>query len=512
MGRCVQGFEKRNARLQEAFFQASEQGRADLWTVDGAAKRWTIHGMRRGALDQTLMDEGRGKRISGGGEKRKMLSIKSTGESVKSDVSWIGPAPWIETPLPGPRAKDFIERDQKLTSPSYTRDYPLVVRRASGSVVEDVDGNRFLDFTAGIAVCATGHCHPKVVEAIEQQARQLIHICGADFYYPPMVELVERLSRLATPNTPMRVFLTNSGTEACEAAFKLARYHSNRKWVIAFYGAFHGRSMGALSLTSSKVRQRKGFGPFVPMVAHVPYQDVDAIENQLFRYQLDPSEVAAIFVEAIQGEGGYIIPSPEFLPRLRALCDKHGILLICDEVQSGMGRTGKWFAYEHFNIVPDVIMMAKGIASGLPLGAVLARADLMTWAPGAHASTFGGNPVCCAAACATLDLVEQHYMAAAGKLGERLLAGLHKICERNPSIANARGMGLMCAADVLNRRTGKGDPKLREKILQDAFSRGFLLLGCGEHTIRFVPPLCINEAQLDTGLKLFEESAATVCR
>jgi 4-aminobutyrate aminotransferase len=441
-----------------------------------------------------------------------MLSIKPSETDVKQDPGWIGPAPWIETDLPGPQARSLIERDRKLTSPSYTRDYPLVVRRASGSVLEDVDGNRFLDFTAGIAVCSTGHCHPKVVEAIEKQARSLIHICGADFYYTPMVELVERLSRLVTPDAPMRVFLTNSGTEACEAAFKLARYQTNRKWVIAFYGAFHGRTMGALSLTSSKVRQRKGFGPFVPMVCHVPYQDVDAIEYGLFRYQLDPSEVAAIFVEPIQGEGGYVIPSPEFLPRLRELCDKHGILLVCDEVQSGMGRTGKWFAFQHFNVVPDIVMMAKGIASGLPLGAVLARPDLMTWAPGAHASTFGGNPVACAAASVTIDLVESQYMTNAARLGQRLVSNLAGISEKFPSLTGARGLGLMCAIDVVSRRTGKGDPKLREKILQDCFSRGLLLLGCGEHGIRFVPPLCINEAQLDTGLKLFEESVATVCR
>lgn len=441
-----------------------------------------------------------------------MLSIKSSETDVKQDQSWIGPAPWIETDLPGPQARSLIERDRKLTSPSYTRDYPLVVRRASGSVLEDVDGNRFLDFTAGIAVCSTGHCHPKVVEAIEKQARSLIHICGADFYYAPMVELVERLSRLVTPDSPMRVFLTNSGTEACEAAFKLARYQTNRKWVIAFYGAFHGRTMGALSLTSSKVRQRKGFGPFVPMVCHVPYQDVDAIENGLFRYQLDPTEVAAIFVEPFQGEGGYVIPSPEFLPRLRELCDRHGILLVCDEVQSGMGRTGKWFAFQHFNVVPDIVMMAKGIASGLPLGAVLARPDLMTWTPGAHASTFGGNPVACAAASVTIDLVESQYMANAAKLGQRLVSSLAAISEKFPSLTGARGLGLMCAVDVVSRRTGKGDPKLREKILQDCFSRGLLLLGCGEHSIRFVPPLCINEAQLDTGLKLFDESVATVCR
>jgi 4-aminobutyrate aminotransferase len=444
-------------------------------------------------------------------EGSRMLSVKQIGEERRTDEAWIGPAPWIETPPPGPKTQAIIERDRCVTSPSYTRDYPLVVQRAAGSVVEDVDGNRYLDLTAGIAVCATGHCHPKVVAAIERQARSFIHMCGADFYYPPMVELAEKLASLMLGEDSYRVFFTNSGTEATEAALKLARFHTNRKWLISFHGAFHGRSMGALSLTCSKARQRRGFGPFVPMVAHVPYGSVEAIENVLFRFQMDPHEVAAVFVEAIQGEGGYNVPDPEFLPALRALCSKHGILLVCDEIQSGMGRTGRWFAFEHFDIVPDVVLMAKGIASGLPLGAMIARTDLMDWPPGAHASTFGGNPVACAAALVTLELVETTYMANATKLGTLLMSRLVDIASRFPIIAHPRGLGLMRAVDVISRRTGKPDPTLRERILKETFQRGVILLGCGEAAIRFCPPLCINEAQLDVGLKVFAETLASMC-
>ena len=438
-----------------------------------------------------------------------MLGIKNEFETPHDD-GWIGPAPSIQTELPGPNAKALMERDERYSSPSYTRDVPLVVRRAIGSVVEDVDGNRFLDFAAGIAVCATGHCHPKVVAAIEHQARNLIHICGSDFYYPPMVELMEKLATIAPGKEPKRVLLTNSGAEAVEAAFKLARHHTNRKWVIAFHGAFHGRTMGALSLTSSKARQKERFGPLVPMVAHVPYGDVERIENELFKRQMSPNEVAAIFVEPIQGEGGYILPPPTFLPDLRALCDKYDILLVCDEIQAGCGRTGKWFAFEHFGIIPDLILMAKGLASGMPLGAVITNAKIMDWPPGAQGSTFGGNPVCCAAAIATLELIENGYMANAAMLGKRVLAELSEIAERRKFLTGVRGLGLMCGIDVVNRKTGKGDLKLREKLLRTSFERGLILLPCGENGIRFCPPLCINETQLDVGLKLFDESAAMV--
>jgi 4-aminobutyrate aminotransferase len=417
----------------------------------------------------------------------------------------LGAAPAIATALPGPRAKALIERDERFSSPSYTREYPLVVDRALGSVVQDVDGNRFLDFAAGIAVCATGHCHPKVVAAIERQSANLIHICGSDFYYPPMIELMEKLAAI-TPGSPdKKVLLTNSGAEAVEAAFKLARHHTDRKYAIAFHGAFHGRTMGALALTSSKARQREKFSPLVPMTAHVPYGEIDAIEETLFRHEMTPREVAAIFVEAIQGEGGYIVPPDDFLPRLRALCDEHGILLICDEIQSGIGRTGKWFACEHWGIVPDIVLVAKGLASGMPLGAVVALKDIMNWPPGAQGSTFGGNPVCCAAALATLDLVEQGYMQNAAKLGPILLSRLAEVARKHSAVASPRGKGLMCGVDVVDPNTKAPDPARRTRILHAAFERGLILLGCGESSIRFCPPLCLTEAQLDTGLKLLEQ-------
>ena len=439
-----------------------------------------------------------------------MLGIKRDEDVHERRDGWIGPAPEIKTAVPGPEAKIWIERDEKHCSSSYTRDYPLVVKRAVGSVVEDVDGNRFLDFAAGIAVCATGHCHPKVVEAIEQQARSLIHICGSDFYYPVMSELMERLCDLVPGDRPKRVFLTNSGTEAVEAAIKLTRYHSKRKWIIAFHGAFHGRTMGSLSLTCSKAVQQARFGPMVPMVTHVPYGDVDSIENKLFRYKVPSDEVAAIFVEALQGEGGYVVPEPTFLPRLRELCDRHGILLVLDEIQSGMGRTGKWFAFEHFGIVPDIVLMAKGMASGMPIGAVVAPAKIMNWPPGAHGSTFGGNPVCCAAALATLQLVKSSFLANAGELGDHLLNQLGTIASHRKFIINPRGLGLMCAVDIVGKRSGKPDAKLRQKLLMAAFERGLLMLPCGETSIRFCPPLCINKTQLDVGLRIFDEVAGSV--
>lgn len=439
-----------------------------------------------------------------------MLGINSEEVSQDSRGDWIGPAPCLTTQVPGPKAAALIERDEKLSSPSHTRDYPLVAQRAKGSVIEDVDGNRFLDFAAGIAVCSTGHCHPKVVEAIEQQARNLIHLCGCDFYYPSMIELGEKLDAIAPGKGPHNILLTNSGTEAVEATIKLCRSHTKRKWIIAFHGAFHGRTMGSLSLTCSKVRQQENFGPLVPMVAHVPYGDVDAIESQLFKYKVPANEVAAIFVEALQGEGGYIVPDPDFLPSLRALCDKHGILLVCDEIQSGAGRTGKWFAFQHFDVVPDVITMAKGMASGMPIGAVIAQKGVMDWEPAAQGSTFGGNPVCCAAANATLDLIESTYMANAATLGEKLRAKLTEMSATRKMLANVRGLGLMCGVDIINPRTGKPDDNRREKILKGAFERGLVLLGCGDKSIRFSPPLCINEAQLDVGLKVLDETLAAL--
>lgn len=425
---------------------------------------------------------------------------------MQSEKSGLGPAPSIQTALPGPNAKALIDRDKQVASPSYARTYPLVIRRASGAVIEDVDGNRFLDFGAGIAVCSTGHCHPEVTAAIESQARLLIHGCGAIFHYAPMVELMEKLVSIAPGDAPKRVFLCNSGAEAVEAAFKLARFHTNRKSAIAFHGAFHGRTMGALSLTASKTRHREGFGPLVPMVAHVPYGDVDAIETQLFRHQMAPTEVAAIFVEPTQGEGGYIVPDRGFLPKLRRLCDEHGILLVCDEIQTGMGRTGKWFASQHFGIEPDIILMAKGIASGMPLGAMVARSDVMTWPGGSHASTFGGNPVACAAALVTLDLIESHYMANAARQGERILGVLREISAKHDRVTGARGLGLMCAVDIIDPSNGKPDPRSRNRIATAAFERGLICLPCGQASIRFSPPLCISENEVQAGLGLFGEA------
>jgi 4-aminobutyrate aminotransferase len=422
----------------------------------------------------------------------------------------LGPAPLLVTPLPGPKAQALIERDERYSSPSYTRDYPLVVERASGAVVEDVDGNRFLDFAAGIAVCATGHCHPQVVAAIEEQTRRLIHICGSDFYYPSMVQVLEKLAAIVPGGANKKILLTNSGAEAVEAAFKLARHHTNRKYAISFHGAFHGRTMGALALTSSKARQKEKFSPLVPMTAQVPFGDVAAIEATLFKYQMTPNEVAAIFIEAIQGEGGYLVPKPDFLPQLRDLCDRHGILMICDEIQSGTGRTGKWFAYEHFNVVPDITLMAKGLASGMPLGAVIAREGIMDWPPGAQGSTFGGNPVCCAAALATLDLVESKYMTNAAAMGKILLERLGDIATRQKRIASPRGIGLMCGVDVVDPKTSKLDAKTRDRIVVAAFQRGLIMLGCGEATLRFCPALCINQQQIEVGLELVESAVESV--
>jgi len=424
---------------------------------------------------------------------------KRTNPAAAPAAQSLGAAPSITTPLPGPRAREFIERDERCSSPSYTRDYPLVVNRALGAVVEDVDGNRWLDFAAGIAVCATGHCHPRVVGAIESQSRALLHICGSDFYYPAMIEVMEKLASIVPGSGQKKVFLTNSGTEACEAAFKLARHHTNRKYAIAFYGSFHGRTMGALSLTSSKWRQREKFAPLVPMTAHVPFGDAKAIEDTLFKYQMSPSEVAAIFVEPIQGEGGYLISPPGFMQELRQLCDSHGILLIADEIQSGMGRTGKWWAYEHFGIEPDITLVAKGIASGMPLGAVVARDGIMDWPQGAQGSTFGGNPVCCAAAVATIDLVQSQYMSNAGAMGAILLDGLKRLTSQFKVLSDARGIGLMCAVTV-------SDPATRERILNAAFQRGLILYGCGERAIRFCPALCVTEDEIRAGLDVLAQS------
>jgi 4-aminobutyrate aminotransferase len=424
--------------------------------------------------------------------------------------------PRIQTDLPGPRAQELLERDHRFVSPSYTRIYPLVVERGSGAVIQDVDGNLFLDFTAGIAVVATGHCHPHVVAAIQDQSAKLIHMSGTDFYYEPQIDLAQRLAELAPGDSPKRVFFTNSGAEALEAALKLARWHTGRSRAVAFLGAFHGRTYGAMSLSGSKLVHRRGFSPLVPDIHHVPYprgpearapgagrRYVDQIEHTVLHRTAPPDEVAAVFVEPIQGESGYHVPPPDFLPALREMCDRHGILLVADEVQSGFGRTGKLFAIEHWDVEPDILGLAKGIASGMPLGAIVAKDEVMDWPSGSHASTFGGNPVSCRAALATIDLLEREYTANAAQRGEQLRQGLLKLQRQHPEVGEVRGLGLMMAMDLVKDgdRTVH-DPVLRDEVIQAAYRQGLLLLGAGESAVRFCPPLCITAEQIDTGLRI----------
>jgi len=425
--------------------------------------------------------------------------------------------PRIKTPLPGPEAQKILALDRQYVSPSYTRDYPLVACRGRGMVIEDVDGNAFLDFAAGIAVVSTGHCHPDVVRVIQQQAETLIHMSGTDFYYPLLVQLAEKMAHITPGNFPKRVYFGNSGTEAIEAAMKIARYHTKRHRFIAFLGGFHGRTFGSLSLTASKAVQRRGFGPLLPGVVHVPYANpyrcpaghrapecvadcicVEFIEKQLFKTIVPPEDVAAIVVEPIQGEGGYVIPPPGFLSRLRELADRHGILLIFDEVQSGMGRTGKMWACEHFGVVPDILVTAKGIASGLPLGVTVARADLMDWGPGAHASTFGGNPLACAAALETIRLLEEKYIANAAHMGEYILGRLADWPQKHPIVGQVRGKGLMIGIELVRSQdTREPNPEARRKVIHQAFEQGLLMLGCGESTLRLMPPLIVEREQAD---------------
>jgi 4-aminobutyrate aminotransferase len=412
--------------------------------------------------------------------------------------------PRINGPLPGPRSAAWLERDHRVMSPSYTRAYPLVVRRAKGAMIEDMDGNRFLDFTAGIAVTNVGHSHPRVVAAIRRQARRLIHMSGTDFYYSPQVLLAERLAALAPGGEPKRVFFTNSGAEAIEAALKLARRHTGRNRALAFINAFHGRTYGAMSLSGSKPMQRRGFSPLVPDIHHVRYADLESV-SALFRTICPPEELAAIFVEPIQGEGGYIVPPAEFLPGLRSLCDQHGVLLVLDEVQSGIGRTGKMFASEHWGVAGDIVCLAKGIANGLPLGAIVARASVMDWPSGSHASTFGGNPVACAAALVTLRLVEERYCANARRRGRQLCAGLESLARRCASIREVRGRGLMIGVEIQSE-TGDPAPGLRDWIIDLAFHSGLLLLPCGASTIRLCPPLCLTKRQVEIGIELLGAS------
>jgi 4-aminobutyrate aminotransferase len=412
-------------------------------------------------------------------------------------------APNIIVAPPGPKAKAIVEKDQRYTAPAYGRVYPLVVKEGRDMVIEDVDGNLFLDFMAGIAVASTGHSHPKVVKAIEEQARKFLHICGSDFYYEPMAELAEKLSFIAPGRSPKKVFLTNSGTETIEAAFKLARFATKRNHVIAFVGAFHGRTMGALSLTASRSSHRAHFSPLIPDIHHAPYGQANYLEQVLFRHEVTPEEVAAIFVEPILGEGGYIVPPPEFLPRLKELCQRHGILLVVDEIQSGFGRTGKMFACEHWGIEPDILCAAKGIASGMPLGAMIAREEISTWTRSTHGSTFGGNPVACAAALATIDLMEEGLIKNAREVGNYLKESLTKLRRLHPRISDVRGLGLMIGVEFAESDR-KPDAKFRDQVMAKSFNHGLLLLSCGESTIRFCPPLIVKRDEVDTAVGIFD--------
>ncbi|HXP15981.1 MAG TPA: acetyl ornithine aminotransferase family protein [Terriglobales bacterium] len=437
--------------------------------------------------------------------------------------------PKLKTALPGPNAKRILSGDEKYISPSYTRSYPLVARQGRGIVITDVDGNEFFDFSAGIAVASTGHCHPDVVAAIQKQAGELIHMSGTDFYYESMVTLAERLSKIAPMPGPHRIYYGNSGAEAIEAALKLARYHTKRQNVIAFLGAFHGRTMGALSLTASKPQQKRRFAPLVPGVTHVRYPDVyrgceggpqDAeafalgcarfIEDKLFKTILAPEEVAAIFVEPVQGEGGYVVAPTVFMQELRRICDKYGILLVADEVQSGAGRTGKWWAIEHTGVQPDIVCMAKGIASGMPLGIMMSRADIMDWVPGSHASTFGGNPVCIAAALATLDVIEKEGLPRhSTEVGGHMLKRMADWPRKHKLVGDVRGRGLMIGVEIVkDKKTREYAAHERDRIIELAFERGVLFLGCGPSTIRIAPPLVVTKDEADVAVDVLDECIA----
>ena len=439
--------------------------------------------------------------------------------------------PKLTTAIPGPNAKRILAGDEKYISPSYTRSYPMVAKRGRGIVVEDVDGNEFFDFSAGIAVTSTGHCHPEVVAAIQKQAGELIHMSGTDFYYEGMVTLAERLSAIAPMPGPHKIYYGNSGAESIECALKLARYHTKRQQVIAFLGAFHGRTMGALSLTASKPQQKRRFAPLVPGVTHVRYPDVyrgcadgpqDAekfalgcaryIEDRLFKTVLAPEEVAAIFVEPIQGEGGYVVAPTIFMQELRRICDKHGILLVVDEIQSGMGRTGKWFAVEHTGVQPDIVCIAKGIASGMPLSVTMSKADIMDWIPGSHASTFGGNPVCIAAALATLDVIDKEgLLRNAQEVGDYMRNRMADWPKKHRIVGDVRGRGLMIGVEIVkDQTTREHGASERDRIVEQAFERGILFLGCGPSTIRIAPPLIVTRDEADVAIDALEESIAIV--
>jgi 4-aminobutyrate aminotransferase len=440
-------------------------------------------------------------------------------------------APSLKTALPGPKAAAIIARDTARVSPSYTRDYPFVMARGEGAVVEDVDGNVFLDCAAGIAVTGTGHSHPDVVKAIVEQAGKYLHMSGTDFYYEPQVKLAEEMAAIvpvAGGTGDVRSFFSNSGTEANEAALKLARYSTKRVNLIAFLGSFHGRTLGSLAATSSKYVQRRGFGPMMPGVFHAPYANcyrcpvgarpetcaaecLNYLEDQILVHLVAPDEVAAVLVEPIQGEGGYVVPPAEFHQRLRELTKKHGILLIADEVQSGMGRTGRMFACEHFGLDADIVTVAKGIASGLPLGVTSARSEVMTWPPGAHASTFGGNPVASAAALATIKLLKDGLVRNAEVVGEYLIGRLGALMDKHKLIGDVRGKGLMIGVELVRDRVTKERATAeRDRVVQEMFKRGVLLLGAGRNAIRFAPPLVLSRDQADTIVRIFDEALTAV--
>ena len=420
--------------------------------------------------------------------------------------------PRIVSPPPGPKARAVIAKDAAYASPSYIKEYPLVIAGGKGAMVEDVDGNRYIDWMAGIAVSATGYNHPKVVAAVQGAAGKFLHICGTDFYYAGFSDLCERLAKSAPWKGATKVFLANSGTEAVEGAIKMARQRTRRGAVIAFQSAFHGRSYAAMSLSASKVKYRKGFGPLMPEVYHLPFHDpyrngVDeclAAARDLFESRLAPQDVAAVILEPMQGEGGYVLPSKEFLQFWRETCDEHGIVLIYDEIQTGVGRTGKMWACEISNVLPDVILSAKGLGSGLPIGAIIAKESVMTWPRGSHGSTYGGNPVACASALATLDLVEHGLAANASKRGARLLAGVKKLASKHGRIGDVRGAGLFIGVEfVEDRKTKKPDSELVGRLERLAFAKGLLLLGCGKSVIRIAPPLVLSEYDVDKGLEIF---------
>lgn len=448
--------------------------------------------------------------------------MSNTTSTVRQDL------PNLVTALPGPKSQAVIARDAAVISPSYTRSYPFVIARGEGATVEDVDGNRFLDMNAGIAVVATGHCHPNVVAAIKAQAEKFLHMSGTDFYYENMVEFAEKLAALAGPGDARRVYYGNSGTEAIEAALKMARYHTGRDKFVAFLGGFHGRTMGALSLTGSKSVQKQGFSPLLGGVTHIPYaycyrcaygkqaetcnvECVKVLEETLFKTILPAKEVAAIFVEPVQGEGGYVVPPRKFFDELQAVTRRHGILLVCDEVQSGMGRTGRMFAYQHFGVDPDIVAIAKGIASGMPLSATVAKAQYMQWTPGAHASTFGGNPVSVAAAMATVELIEKELLANVAEVGAHMKARMQEWPARFRIVGDVRGLGLMLGFEIVrDQQTKERAPELRDAIVDAAYQRGLLVLGAGQNTVRLSPPLVLSKDQADFALSTLEEIIAEI--